>query len=390
MDILSICNSSTRTAMSPPKKRSQSTSGSRAFTADAEYYNIKPALSHLSDINKKRKALIDKKTEQPYSSDSGFSIVWNRIRAQRRQGRIYEFDPYANGSSEKKSVPTLRSNFTQSIDDFGLSDFQRKYRNRCYQIALNIFNKKPLEGLEFMFERELVRRDPDDVADLLATRSGISRKSLGDYLSLVNNRFAQDVLRCFSRFFRMDGMEVDVALRRFLAYFKLPGEAQKIEAICEVFGKRYIECNEQCPIPPSVVCVLAFALILLNTDLHSRNLKHSQRMNCSQFLFNLRSISDNLDEIRLCRMYERIKTNEFKVLDDHTSQVARVERTLIGTIGKFGRLADDLSRRLISFCHLWQVDDLDKKSYAHRRDLFLFNDLLLVSIKIQSHVNAPN
>lgn len=32
----------------------------------------------------------------------------------------------------------------------------------------------------------------------------------------------------------MRGMELDVALRKFLALFRLPGEAQKIERIVEV------------------------------------------------------------------------------------------------------------------------------------------------------------
>lgn len=38
-------------------------------------------------------------------------------------------------------------------------------------------------------------------------------------------------------------MQVDVALRKFQAYFRLPGEAQKIERLVEVFSRRYCLCN---------------------------------------------------------------------------------------------------------------------------------------------------
>lgn len=38
-------------------------------------------------------------------------------------------------------------------------------------------------------------------------------------------------------------MQVDVALRKFQAYFRMPGEAQKIERLVEVFSRRYCLCN---------------------------------------------------------------------------------------------------------------------------------------------------
>lgn len=38
-------------------------------------------------------------------------------------------------------------------------------------------------------------------------------------------------------------MQVDVALRKYQAYFRMPGEAQKIERLMEVFSQRYCQCN---------------------------------------------------------------------------------------------------------------------------------------------------
>jgi Sec7-like guanine-nucleotide exchange factor len=59
-------------------------------------------------------------------------------------------------------------------------------------------------------------------------------------------------------------------------YFLMPGEAQKIERLMEVFSGRYIQCNPDMMTKfhnTDTVFILAFAIILLNTDLHTPNIK---------------------------------------------------------------------------------------------------------------------
>lgn len=61
------------------------------------------------------------------------------------------------------------------------------------------------------------------------------------------------------------------ALRLFLAGFRLPGEAQKIDRMMEKFASRYIDSNSTQAIFASAdaAYVLAYSIILLTTDLHS-------------------------------------------------------------------------------------------------------------------------
>lgn len=61
------------------------------------------------------------------------------------------------------------------------------------------------------------------------------------------------------------------ALRLFLAGFRLPGEAQKIDRMMEKFASRYVESNPTQTIFASAdaAYVLAYSIILLTTDLHS-------------------------------------------------------------------------------------------------------------------------
>ena len=80
--------------------------------------------------------------------------------------------------------------------------------------------------------------------------------------------------------------------------YRMPGEAQKIERLMEVFSHRFVMCN-----PDTVdklnstdsIFILAFAIMLLNTDLHTPNLKPEKRMKMEDFVRNLRGIDDGSD-----------------------------------------------------------------------------------------------
>jgi len=99
------------------------------------------------------------------------------------------------------------------------------------------------------------------------------------------------VIRYFAQEIDLSGIQVDVALRKFQTYFRMPGEAQKIERIIEVFSHRYCHCNRDVVSKLrnlDTVFILAFAIIMLNTDLHTSNMKPERRMKLDDFIKNLR------------------------------------------------------------------------------------------------------
>lgn len=57
--------------------------------------------------------------------------------------------------------------------------------------------------------------------------------------------------------------------RRFLSGFRLPGEAQKIDRLMEKFAERYVSCNPESFKSADVAYVLAYSVIMLNTDAHN-------------------------------------------------------------------------------------------------------------------------
>ena len=76
-------------------------------------------------------------------------------------------------------------------------------------------------------------------------------------------------------------------------------------------------------------------------------------------------------------IYERIRANEFRPDPDHVSQVVQFEQNLIG---KRPTLAVP-HRRLVCYCRLYEIYDINKreKLTSHQREVYLFNDLLVVS-----------
>lgn len=66
------------------------------------------------------------------------------------------------------------------------------------------------------------------------------------------------------------GLSFEAALREYLESFRLPGESQKIYRILESWSRQFFR---QCPgffRTSDAVLILAFSLILLNTDKHNR------------------------------------------------------------------------------------------------------------------------
>jgi len=259
-------------------------------------------------------------------------------------------------------------------------------RKRHYRTGLNIFNKKPEKGITYLITKGFLDNSPQAIARFLITRKGLSKQMIGEYLGNLQQTFNQNVLQCFANEIDLSGLQIDTSLRKFQTYFRMPGEAQKIERLMEVFSQRYCVCNPEITSKLKsldTIFILSFAIILLNTDLHTPNLKPEKRMTMDQFIRNLRGIDDGADVDRelLAGVYERIRTQEFKVGSDHVTQVMKVQQTIVQ---KCPNLAVPY-RRLVCYCRLYEVTDANKKERPgqHQREVFLFNDILVIT-KIHS------
>ncbi|TKC47714.1 hypothetical protein EI555_016404 [Monodon monoceros] len=176
-------------------------------------------------------------------------------------------------------------------------------------------------------------------------------------------------------------MELDEALRKFQAHIRVQGEAQKVERLIETFSQRYCMCNPEVVRQfhnPDTVFILAFAVILLNTDMYSPNIKPDRKMMLEDFIRNLRGVDDGADIPRelVVGIYERIQQKELKSNEDHVTYVTKVEKSIVG----MKTVLSEPHRRLVCCSRLFEVTDVNKlqKQAAHQREVFLFNDLLVI------------
>ncbi|XP_076132838.1 IQ motif and SEC7 domain-containing protein 1-like isoform X1 [Alosa pseudoharengus] len=274
-------------------------------------------------------------------------------------------------------------------------------RKRHYRIGLNLFNKKPEKGIQYLTERGFVPDTPVGVAHFLLQRKGLSRQMIGEFLGNRQKQFNRDVLDCVVDEMDFSGMELDEALRKFQAHIRVQGEAQKVERMIEAFSQRYCICNPGVVRQfrnPDTIFILAFAIILLNTDMYSPNVKPERKMKLEDFIKNLRGVDDGEDIPRetLVGIYERIRKRELKTSEDHVSQVQKVEKLIVGKkpIGSLhhglGCVLSLPHRRLVCYCRLFEVPDPNKpqKLGLHQREIFLFNDLLVVTKIFQKKKNS--
>uniref|UniRef100_A0AAY4DU72 SEC7 domain-containing protein n=1 Tax=Denticeps clupeoides TaxID=299321 RepID=A0AAY4DU72_9TELE len=297
-----------------------------------------------------------------------------------------------NCSSGSSSRDSLR----EPLPPLGKQTYQRESRHswdspafnndvvqrRQYRIGLNLFNKKPEKGIQYLIERGFVSDTPVGIARFILERKGLSRQMIGEFLGNRQKQFNKDVLDCVLDEMDFSGMDLDDALRKFQAQIKVQGEAQKVERLIEAFSQRYCVCNPALIRQfqnPDTIFILAFAIILLNTDMYSPNVKPERKMKLDDFIKNLRGVDNGQDIPRdmLVGIYQRIQKWELRTNDDHVSQVQAVERVVVGK----KPVLSLPHRRLVCCCQLYEVPDPNRpqRSGVHQREVFLFNDLLVVT-----------
>ncbi|KAG7454483.1 hypothetical protein MATL_G00260190 [Megalops atlanticus] len=254
-------------------------------------------------------------------------------------------------------------------------------RKRLYRIGLNLFNINPDKGIQFLISRGFIPDTPIGVAHFLLQRKGLSRQMIGEFLGNSKKQFNRDVLDCVVDEMDFSGMELDEALRKFQAHIRVQGEAQKVERLIEAFSQRYCMCNPDVVQQfhnPDTIFILAFAIILLNTDMYSPNIKPDRKMMLEDFIRNLRGVDDGADIPRdmVVGIYERIQLRELRSNEDHVTYVTKVEQSIVG----MKTVLSVPHRRLVCCSRLFEVSDVNKaqKQAAHQREVFLFNDLIVI------------
>ncbi|KAL8892597.1 MAG: hypothetical protein Q9215_000476 [Flavoplaca cf. flavocitrina] len=229
------------------------------------------------------------------------------------EGVRNSLDPSQTGGSPRMSAAdTPAAPSTPLLEDDPSQLEKAKLRKTALTNGIRQFNFKPKRGIKTLLQDGFIRSDsPEDVASFIAQHEQLDKAMIGEYLGEGD---PQNVATMHAFVDLMDFTKrrfVD-ALRQFLQSFRLPGEAQKIDRFMLKFAERYITGNPNAFANADTAYVLAYSVIMLNTDQHSSKLGKNKRMTLDDFIKNNRGINDNanLPDEYLATIFEEIAQNE--------------------------------------------------------------------------------
>ncbi|KAJ3670258.1 hypothetical protein LUZ60_010582 [Juncus effusus] len=224
-------------------------------------------------------------------------------------------------NSEAQSVENedVSSSSKERSTEEGLSHFEKaKAHKSTLETAVSEFNRKPSKGIEYLLSNKLVENTPSSVAQFLKNTPTLNKVMVGEYLG-QHEEFPLAVMHAYVESMKFSGMKFDSAIREFLKGFRLPGEAQKIDRIMEKFAERYCADNPGLFKTADTAYVLAYAVIMLNTDAH--NPMVFPKMSRSDFV-RMNTVSDAEESAPtdlLEEIYDSITLQEIKMKDGDLS-----------------------------------------------------------------------
>ncbi|KAH7171472.1 hypothetical protein EDB81DRAFT_852046 [Dactylonectria macrodidyma] len=245
-----------------------------------------------------------------------------------------------------------------------------KARKIALTNAINQFNFKPKKGMKLLIRDGFIPSDtPKDIAEFLLREDKLDKAQIGEYLGEGDQKNI-DVMHAF-----VDSMEfakrrfVD-ALRQFLQSFRLPGEAQKIDRFMLKFAERYVMGNPNAFANADTAYVLAYSVILLNTDLHS--IKVAKRMSKEEFIKNNRGINDNADlpDDYLLGIYDEIAEHEIVLKSERDAAALAGAPQPIGIAAGLGQALSNVGRDLQREAYVQQSEEIALRSEQLFKNLF--------------------
>jgi len=281
------------------------------------------------------------------STDTSNVSAYAASRASREEPRDSLENP-----TPASPAPRAVSGFSDSgastpvAEDDPMEIEKVRKRKTAFNEAIRQFNFKPKRGVKLFIDHGFIKSSaPVDVAQFLITNDRLDKGMLGEYLG-EGDEYNVTVMHAFVDTMDFTKRRFVDALRQFLQSFRLPGEAQKIDRFMLKFAERYLTGNPNAFANADTAYVLAYSVIMLNTDQHSVKIK-GKRMTPEDFIKNNRGINDGQDlpPEYLTAIFEEITSNEI-VLNSEREQ-AEDQGLPVATPG--GGLASRTGQALANF-----------------------------------------
>ncbi|KAL7748792.1 GDP/GTP exchange factor for ARF [Sorochytrium milnesiophthora] len=208
------------------------------------------------------------------------------------------------------------------------------------------FNEGIKQGIKYLQTHRVLPEviEPRVMARFLRTTPNLSKTLIGEYLGKPDNI---ETLRQFVAQFHFGQKRIDEAVRELLESFRLPGEAQQIDRIMNCFAEVYFAGEPAYIAEQDGAYVLAYAIVMLNTDQHNPQIR--RRMAFESFQRNLRGQNSKEDFAPefLRAIYEAIQSNEIVMPAEHEGEVGfnYQWKQLMARAGTHGHRLDVLAGR---------------------------------------------
>lgn len=274
----------------------------------------------------------------------------------KRSLDVHQAPKISISSPKQSGTGTPTAPPTPFLEDDPTQLEKAKQRKTALIKGINQFNFKPKRGIKALLEEGFIASDtPEAIAAFLLQHDRLDKAMIGEFLG-EGEPYNVAIMHAF-----VDSMDftkrrfVD-ALRQFLQSFRLPGEAQKIDRFMLKFAERYMTGNPNAFANADTAYVLAYSVIMLNTDQHSSKLK-GKRMTKEDFIKNNRGINDNADlpEAYLGGIFDEIAHNEIVLSTERENAAAvglAVQPTSGGIASRAGQALATVGR------------DLQREAYA--------------------------
>ncbi|EQL03408.1 SEC7-like protein [Ophiocordyceps sinensis CO18] len=273
-------------------------------------------------------------------------------------------DPTTSDSASRLETPPSNP----LVDDDPDHLEKEKARKTALTKAIAQFNFKPKKGIKLLLRDGFIPGDsPEEIGNYLLKEDKLDKAQIGEFLGEGDQQNI-DIMHAF-----VDAMDftrkrfVD-ALRQFLQSFRLPGEAQKIDRFMLKFAERYVRGNPNAFANADTAYVLAYSVIMLNTDQHSS--KIAKRMSKEEFIKNNRGINDNADlpDEYLISIFDEIASNEIVLNSER--EAAAAAGTLASQPTGLAAALSNVGRDLQREAYVQQSEEISLRSEQLFKNLF--------------------
>ena len=190
---------------------------------------------------------------------------------------------FINNNQNTTNYTDNNQEFTTETNEKIDSNLKKKYE---LQTAAEKFNYKTKLGISYLkkvgyLNCSSIDSEAKGIVKFLRYTSSLKKKNIGEFLG-ENTELSLKTLKYFGESFDFKNVHIVQALRIFLSTFQLPPEGQKIDRVIESFSTKYYNDNSHLFKNENCSFYLAYAIMILQTDLHNPKLK--ERMSVESFV----------------------------------------------------------------------------------------------------------